>query len=117
MQSSKQTIGARRFAMVLFNTAVLALALSIGLPLYAEGRTIKARINPIYPEIARRMKIGGLVKLEASVSPDGKVISVKTLSGNRMLSSAAEDAVKQWKFAPAADQTTEDIDVNFAISQ
>ena len=117
MQNSDQSIGAKRFAMVLFNTAVLALALSVALPAYADGRAIKSRVNPVYPEIAKRMKIGGLVKLEASVSADGRVVSVKTLSGNRMLSNAAEDAVKQWKFVPGAEQSTEEIDVNFAVSQ
>jgi TonB family protein len=117
MQSSNHSISARRFAMVLFNTAVLALALSVALPAYADGRAVKSRVNPVYPEIARRMKVGGLVKLEATVGADGKVVTVKTVSGNRMLSNAAEDAVKQWKFAPGTEQTSEEIDVNFAVSQ
>lgn len=117
MRFSNHSIGARHLRLVLFNTVILALALSVALPVYADGRTIKSRVSPVYPEIAKRMKIGGMVKIEASVSADGKVVSVKTVSGNRMLSNAAEDAVRQWKFAPGADQTTEEIDVNFAISQ
>ena len=62
------------------------------------------------------MKITGQVKIEATVDADGKVTEVKTLSGSRTLSPAAEEAVRKWKFAPADATTTENVDVNFAIA-
>lgn len=95
----------------------LALALVLALPALADGRVVKQRVAPVYPEIAKRMRVGGVVKLEATVSPEGKVLSVKTLSGNRMLSGAAEDALRQWKFAAGSEESTETIEMNFALAQ
>lgn len=95
----------------------LTLALVLTLPAHADGRVIKQRVAPVYPEIAKRMRIGGMVRLEVTVSPEGKVVGVKTLSGNRMLSSAAEEAVKQWRFATGSEESTETIEMNFALAQ
>jgi TonB family protein len=101
-----------------FHTTALALAVAMAIPaLAADDRPVKSRVPPIYPELAKRMRISGLVKVEATVDPDGKVKAVKTLSGNHILSPSAEDAVSKWKFVPAADVSTVDVDVNFALSQ
>jgi TonB family protein len=95
-----------------------ALALALALPAWAaETRAVKSRIPPVYPEIARRLKIAGTVEVEARVDPEGKVTSAKALSGNRMLSPAAEEAVRKWKFAPGAAETTVEVDVSFVLSQ
>ncbi|MGB6194159.1 MAG: energy transducer TonB [Terracidiphilus sp.] len=83
----------------------------------AEPRAVKQRVAPVYPEVARRLKVGGVVKLEATVDPAGKVKDVRTLSGARILSVAAEDAVARWKFAPAAAQSNEDVEINFELKQ
>jgi len=45
------------------------------------------------------------------------VKDVKTVSGNHMLSVAAEDAVRKWRFAPAPEDSTENVDVNFITTQ
>ena len=72
-----------------------ALLLAMALPARAgDDRAIKTRVSPVYPEIAKRMKIAGVVRIEATVDPQGKVKEVKTVSGNHMLSVAAEDAVR-----------------------
>jgi TonB family protein len=89
----------------------------LALPGYANDRAVKSKVPPVYPEIAKRMKITGVVKVEAKVDADGKVTDVKTLSGSRTLSPAAEEAVRKWRFAPAAATSTEDVDVNFAMAQ
>lgn len=81
----------------------------------AEQRAVKSRVSPVYPEVAKRMRISGVVKLEASVDPDGKVTDVKTVSGNHMLSVSAEDAVRKWKFASASAGSTEDLDIKFDL--
>jgi TonB family protein len=69
------------------------------------SRKVKNKVSPSYPEIARRMNISGTVKLVVVVSPNGSVKSTKVLGGHPLLVSAAEDAVKKWKFetAPAED--------------
>jgi len=103
---------------MLFQAGALALVLAIAMTARAaEDRAVKSRVAPVYPEIAKRMKITGAVKIEATVDPDGKVTDVKTLSGNRMLSPAAEDAVRKWKFVSAAAQSTVEVEVNFAMGQ
>jgi TonB family protein len=98
-------------------TAAWALMGVLAIPGNASVRAVKSKVPPVYPEIARRMKITGVVKVEATVDADGKVTDVKTLSGSRTLSTAAEEAVRKWKFAPAGAASTEDVDVNFAMAQ
>jgi TonB family protein len=110
--------GARRVGIRLFQAAALTLVLAMALPARAaDDRAVKSRVAPIYPEIAKRMKIGGVVKIEATVDPDGKVTGVKAVSGNRMLSEAAETAVKQWKFVPGSGEASVNVEVNFALAQ
>ncbi|HTJ29137.1 MAG TPA: energy transducer TonB [Acidobacteriaceae bacterium] len=108
----------RRMAGGLLPLAVVAMAFAAVTPLHAaDERPVKQRVAPVYPELAKRMHVGGMVKIEATVSPDGSVAATKTVSGNHMLSGAAEDAVHKWKFAPAAEQSTVDVDINFALAQ
>jgi len=38
----------------------------------ADERAVKSRVTPIYPEVAKRMKIRGAVKLVATVDAQGK---------------------------------------------
>ena len=59
----------------------------------------------------------GAVKLEVTVDAEGRVIDVKPVSGNRVLSGAAEEAVRKWKFVPGTGPSTVDIDLNFELSQ
>jgi TonB family protein len=109
---------ARRLGVKLSSVAALVLMVAMALPARAaDERVVKSRVAPIYPEIARRMKIGGEVRVEATVNALGKVTVVKALSGNRMLTTAAEDAVRQWKFEPGSGESTIDVAVNFAIAR
>ncbi len=77
-------------------------------------RKVLRRALPAYPEIARRMQMSGTVKLMATVAPNGSVKSVATLGGSPLLILAAQDAVRNWKFAPAAEETRELIEVRFS---
>jgi TonB family protein len=71
----------------------------------------------LYPELAKRMRITGVVRVEATVDADGKVTAVKALSGSHVLSPAAEEAVSKWKYAPADAASTVEVDINFALGQ
>jgi TonB family protein len=98
--------------------ACLGLAVACILPLHATtDRAIRQRVAPIYPELAKRMRVSGTVKVAATVAPDGTVSATKVVSGNHMLSGAAEDAVHKWKFTPADSESTVEVDVNFALAQ
>jgi len=95
----------------------LALAFVLPMPARADDRAIRSRVAPVYPEIARRMRITGAVVLEVTVDADGKVSDVKTLTGNHALGPAAEDAVRKWKFAPGAGVSIVQVEVNFVLAQ
>ncbi|HTX77140.1 MAG TPA: energy transducer TonB [Terracidiphilus sp.] len=94
---------------------MVAAVLALSIPAHAASRAVKSKVAPVYPELAKRLQISGTVTIEATVEPDGSVSDVKTVSGNHMLSPAAENAVRKWKFEPAAGKTTVDIDVVFAM--
>lgn len=108
------------FAAGIQKTARLVLlvpALFIfAIPGHADERRVEKRVPPVYPEIAKRMRIAGVVHVEATVSPDGSVTAAKAVAGNKMLSGAAEDAVKHWKFVPGDAQSTVGIDINFEVN-
>ena len=59
------------------------------------------RVMPQYPEIAKRLRLEGVVVLHAVVSPEGNVGDVKVVSGNTLLHNAALAAVKQWRYSPS----------------
>ncbi len=83
---------------------------------YADDRRVEKRIAPVYPELAKRMRIAGVVKVEATVAPDGNVSATKATAGNKMLTASAEEAVKRWKFVPASSESTVEIEVNFELN-
>lgn len=108
----------RRAAMRMMQAAALALVVSMALPAHAaDERAVKSRVAPVYPELAKRMRITGEVRLEVTVSPDGKVTNVKALSGNSMLSNAAQSAVRRWQFVPGPAVSVVEVSLNFDLSE
>ena len=80
----------------------------------APGRRLIHRVSPVYPELARRMSISGLVKVVATVAPNGSVKSIEPLGGNPLLLKATQDAVMNWKYTPATAETKELIELRFS---
>ncbi len=66
-------------------------------------RRVVRQTAPIYPEMARKIGLGGTVKVIAVIAADGDVKSVEPVGGSPVLIKAAEDAVAKWKFAPGAE--------------
>jgi len=64
-----------------------------------EPKKLK-NVPPVYPDIARAARVQGVVILECTISPQGKVTDVKVLRGIPLLDAAAQDAVKQWVYTP-----------------
>lgn len=77
-------------------------------------RKLKSKVVPEYPAIARQLSLQGKVRIETTVSADGRVTNTKVLGGNPVLASAAVDAVKRWRFEPGPKETTEIIEIDFA---
>jgi TonB family protein len=63
-------------------------------------KAITSKVNPEYPAMARQMRLGGKVQVDAYIDTDGKVEKVQVVNGNALLTSAAVNAVKRWKFSP-----------------
>ncbi|HLH08453.1 MAG TPA: TonB family protein [Terriglobales bacterium] len=58
------------------------------------------RVSPKYPSAARSYSVSGEVVLKGRITKEGNVEGLKALSGNPLLSAAAIEAVKQWKYKP-----------------
>ena len=79
-----------------------------------EGkRKVKSKTSPLYPELAKRMNVAGKVKIEVVITPDGHVKSTRVVGGHPLLVQACQDAVKEWKFVPAAEETTQIVEFDF----
>lgn len=76
-------------------------------------RKVKSKIQPTYPEIARKLGLTGTVRLEIVIAPNGSVKETKVIGGHPILVTAAEDAVKKWKFEPASGETTGTLEFKF----
>ena len=80
-------------------------------------RKVKSKVIPVYPELARRMDVTGKVKIEVVITPDGHVRSTRVVGGHPLLVQACQDAVKEWKFYPAPEETTQVIEFDFTTPQ
>lgn len=79
-----------------------------------EGkRKVKTKIAPAYPELAKRMNVTGKVKIEVIITPDGRVKSTRALGGHPLLVQSCIDAVKEWKFVAAQEETTQLVEFDF----
>ena len=78
-------------------------------------------VEPVYPRLAQQSRVEGSVVLHARVNKDGIVQALTVISGPDILTPAALEAVKQWRFKPhyesgEAVPTETRITVNFTIS-
>jgi TonB family protein len=83
------------------------------------ARLLKKTI-PVYPALAKKARIQGVVLLEATITESGRLEEVTVVSGHRMLIDAALDAIRQWRYEPARSNGTPmrspvNIRVNFVL--
>ena len=76
-------------------------------------RKVRVRVEPVYPDIARKMNLNGIVRVQVVISPNGNVRETKVIGGHPILVTAAVDAVKKWKFDPADAETTGILEFKF----
>ena len=77
------------------------------------SRKPKTKVAPVYPDVARRMGVSGIVKLSVVVAPNGTVKSSKVIGGHPVLVNAAMDAMKQWKFESAPTESSGTVEFKF----
>jgi TonB family protein len=73
---------------------------SAKVPAEVMERLLIRRVDPVYPEAARRANVQGVVVLDAVIAADGSVVNIHPVSGSDALVSAAMDATRWWRFRP-----------------
>ena len=58
------------------------------------------RVDPVYPELAKRARVSGIVLLQVTVDEQGLVAGIKLIRGHPLLNQSAIDAVSQWMYSP-----------------
>lgn len=78
------------------------------------SRKVRTKVSPDYPALARQLNVTGKVKLEVTISPDGRVTSTRTVGGSPLLVPPATEAVKKWRYEPGPKESTEIVEFNFS---
>src|SRR5258706_8079642 len=66
-----------------------------------KARKLIYKVAPVYPPDLKRFYIGGTVRLDVRISPQGTVRTVSPVGGNPALVEASIMAVKKWRYTPA----------------
>ncbi|MGB9233553.1 MAG: energy transducer TonB [Terriglobales bacterium] len=102
------------FVFVALLTAGSVAASAQGSKAPERERKVTRRVPPAYPQVARQARLSGKVRLVAVVAPNGSVKHTQPVGGNPVLLQSAAEAVMQWKYAPAPEETTEQVEIFFA---
>jgi TonB family protein len=100
--------------------AVLGVGSGVALSIRAQegdapGSKRKVRVmgKPQYPDLARKLNLAGVVKVEVTIGTDGKVKRTHVVGGHPVLATEAERAAMQSEFEPGPKETTEVIEFKF----
>jgi len=113
-------------------SATIEAQLYEALPKAEEGRpqrvsagvlagNLISKVDPVYPDIAKKAHVQGPVVLRAVIAKDGTVKNLTLISGAPMLVVSAVEAVEQWKYKPyllngEPTEVETTITVNYALS-
>jgi TonB family protein len=86
----------------------------------AAAPELRQTFDSTYPLLGPRMKVQGSVVLQAVIGADGNIENLRVISGPAVLTAAAQQAVRQWRFKPYMQngepvETKATITVNFSI--
>lgn len=84
-----------------------------------EHNLIK-RVDPVYPPLAIKAKIQGVVRFNVIIAKDGTIRNMQLMSGHPLLVPAAQEAVRQWAYRPTLlngnpVEVQTSVDVNFSL--
>jgi TonB family protein len=74
--------------------------LSVPISQGTSGGVLLRKVQPVYPAEARRLHMAGSVVIDAVVNVEGQVDDLKLVSGDPLLSAAAMDAIRKWRYSP-----------------
>lgn len=101
-------------AMVLAGSATLPPTVSAqNTTEESAKRKVRTKVAPEYPPIAKQLHLSGKVKIETTISAEGRVTNARVIGGSPVLASAALKAVNAWRFEPGPKETTEIIEFEF----
>jgi TonB family protein len=92
--------------------ALATLTAQTYVPVDGERRVV-SHVDPDYPDALKKLYIGGVVRVEVVVAPNGTVRSTKLLGGSPILGQSTMKAIKQWKYAPAPSDETLTVKIEF----
>lgn len=110
-----------RAVVAVMSALALTMLLTMSVSIAAQGqsqsdtliRRARSKVQPVYPELAKKMNIVGTVKVEVVVSPNGTVKDARVVGGHPVLAGAALDAARKWRFEPAPAESSGVIDFKF----
>lgn len=88
---------------IIGNTPVAVPKVAVQRVRVSQGVTqgmVLHRVQPVYPPLARTARVQGSVILAAEIAKDGTIQNLHVISGHPLLTQAALDAVKQWRYRP-----------------
>lgn len=101
--------------------AVIAFAMGERVSLRAQiaelpesKRKVRVLARPQYPELAKKLNLSGVVKIEVAIGTDGKVKRAHIVGGHPVLAAEAERAAMQSEFEPGPKETSEVIEFKFS---
>jgi periplasmic protein TonB len=87
--------------------ALLGVALFPTVTSAAEaGRKAVNKVQPAYPDLARKTNVHGTVKVEVVIAPNGTVKTMHPLGGHPLLIQSALEALKKWRYEPGPETKT-----------
>jgi TonB family protein len=95
-------------ALICFSPSSRAQATSVETP-----RKIKEAFKPECPELAKRLHLSGVVRVEVHIAPDGKVTKARVVGGHPVLAENAEKAAMLTRFEPGPKESTQVVEFRF----
>lgn len=74
-------------------------------------------IRPVYPPLACKTNLSGVVRLRVTVSPASYPVSTEQLGGSPLLVKAATEAVSRAKGEPTSVETKEIVQIKFDAAE
>lgn len=102
----------RRFLRLFYGFLLVSLGVPAGRAQDKERKIVK-KGDVEYPAVLKSKGIGGTVRLQVTVKPDGGVKKIELVGGSAALADAAMESVRHWRFEPATAETQTTVVVKF----
>ena len=79
----------------------------------ATTRKVRNKVIPSYPELAKKINLVAVVKVQITIAPNGSVTEAKAVGGHPLLIQPSVDAAKLWRYEPASETTTTILEFHF----